>query len=166
MVHFLYGPRTSDASELRALSARLQLDSAYASLLRSAPSSPTWTQLLAQFFTEPSVALHTVLAVPSVRAADAVAADAKQIVETRLATLTAAQLEELENRTEQAVDANERPVPRALIVNIPVPSIDRIFVRRQASCVVSRGEIADLWDGGDGALRSALEREASEVAQR
>ena len=110
--------------------------------------------------------LHTVLAVPSVQAADAVADEARQVVETRLATLSAEQLEALETRMEQAVEANERPVPRELIANIPVPSIDGIFVRSQASCVVSRGEIADLWDGGNGDLRSALEREANEVKQR
>ena len=166
LVHFLYGPHTSDARELRSLSTRLQIDSYYASLLQSPPSAQTWTQLLSAFFTEPSVQLHTVIAVPSVQAADAVAAEARQIIETRLATLAPEQLEALETRMEQAVEANERPVPRELIANIPVPSIDGIFVRSQASCVVSRGEIADLWDGGDGTLRSALEWEASEVKQR
>lgn len=166
LVHFLYGPRGSDALELRSLAQRLQIDSYYASLLQAMPPSQVWTQLLREFFTEPSVALHTVRALPSAQAAEAVAAEAKQVVESRLATLGVEALEALETRMEQAVEANETPVPRELIENIPVPSVDAIFVRSQASCVVFRGEIGDLWDGGDAALRAALEWEAKEVAQR
>lgn len=166
LVHFLYGPHTSDQQELFSLSHRLCIDSYYASLIHSPPSSEFWTELLARFFTEPSVELHTVIAVPSAKAAEAVAEEAKQVVEKRLSELSTEQLEELDARMEQAVEANEQPVPSELIENIPVPSIDSIFVRKQASCVVHCGEIKDLWDGGDASLRSTLEWEASEVTAR
>lgn len=166
LLHFVYGPRTSDDRELNSLVSMLQLESFLVNLLKDMPSPRFWTDLLVRFFTEPSAKLYTVIAKPSVEAADRIAKETREIVKKRVEEMGKEKLEMLEKRTEEAIERNDRPIPVEHIRAIPKPSIASLYLRSQGSCIINHGKIVSLVDGGKPSIESVLKWEANEVICR
>ena len=166
LLHFVYGPRTSDDRELNSLVSMLQLEPFLVGLLKDMPSPRFWTDLLVRFFTEPSAKLYTVIAKPSVEEADRIAKETREIVKKRVEEMGKEKLAMLEKRTEEAIERNDRPIPVEYIRAIPKPSITSLYLRSQGSCIINHGKIVSLVDGGKPAIESVLKWEANEVICR
>ena len=124
-----------------------------------------WRELLQQFFT-PSTAQFTVIALPSTKAADDLAAEEQRIVQERLSAMGEEELNALEEKNEEAQKENETPIPPSVIERIAVPSMEALFCRSECDCVVEGDEVSQFHRCDDDTMNEALKRQAEEVVRR
>ena len=124
-----------------------------------------WRALLQQFFSS-SAALFTVIALPSTKAADDLAAEEQRVVQERLSTLSEEELNALEEKNEEAQKENETPIPPTVIETIAVPSMKGLFCRSECDCVVEGEEVSLIHGCDDATMNEALKRQAEEVVRR
>ena len=127
--------------------------------------APAWRALLQQFFS-PSAALFTVIALPSTKAADDLAAEEQRVVQERLSTLGEEELNALEEKNEEAQKENETPIPPTVIETIAVPSMKGLFCRSECDCVVEGDAVSLVHGCDDDTMNEALKRQAEEVVRR
>lgn len=157
-----YEDLTSDAKEFDSLIERANYGLFLRELLEDLPPQEFWSSILSRYFCSSGNDLFTVIAVPSVERADAIAEEERQIVEKRQKELGEV-LEEYEARNEEAQEANETPIPNELLEKIPIPSIENVQLRDFCSCIIQDGGVVGMVPSRDNNVVNQMLQQANEV---
>lgn len=166
LLHFLYGPREGKASDLEPLKAACQVVDFMESLLKE-ESSEAFTKLLQEFFADGPesgeyVRLFTVEATPSEEAAEALAAEERELVRSREQELGPEGLEKAQEMIEAAQEETQKlaSFPNDLSTRLKWPELSSISLPEVAyryyplnsSNTKSHGVVSSCFDANGPAL--------------
>ena len=134
ILHFLYGPREGKQSDMDSLQTSLQVPFFMESLLKE-ESPKVFTDMLREFFTDGPesgefVRLFTVEATPSEEAAEALAAEERELVRSRELELGPEGLEAADAAQEAAHEAAQKSslLPNDLFDKLDIPALSSIHL--------------------------------------